>query len=48
MEGLAFTYWISCMETDGQFVEIVGWTLADMAADNKEDIQTVMHSLQVS
>ena len=48
VEGLAFTYWISCMETDGQFVEIVGWTLADMAADNKEDIQTVMHSLQVS
>ena len=48
VEGLAFTYWISCMETDGQFVEIVGWTLADMAADNKEDIQTVMHSLPVS
>ncbi len=48
VENLSFTYWISCVETDGQFVEIVGWTLADMAADNKEDIQTVMHSLQIS
>lgn len=48
VDNLSFTYWVSCVETDKAFVEIVGWTLSSMAGDNKDNIRSVMHSLHVN
>ena len=48
VDNLKVTYWISCLETDDSFVEILGWTLANRANANKKDIQSVMCSLQVN
>ena len=47
VDGLNITYWVTCAATDDEYFQIVGWTLKSKAEDNKEDIQQVMHSLQV-
>ena len=47
VDGLDLTYWITCSEAEEGYFQTIGWTLKNMANKNKDDIQTVMHSLKV-
>ena len=47
IDDLEVTYWITCSEAEEGYFQTIGWTLKNMANKNKDDIQTVMHSLKV-
>ncbi len=45
-EGIRVKYWIDCLENDGEFVRVMGWTALGRAEDNEEAIREVMRSLR--
>ncbi|GEM_PF-2078125 len=45
-EGIRAKYWIDCLENDGEFVRVMGWTALGRAEDNEDSIREVMRSLR--
>lgn len=46
MEGINITYWVTCLETNTDFVQITGWTLRSREEKNGEEIRRVEASFQ--
>ncbi|HIW73826.1 MAG TPA: hypothetical protein H9684_05850 [Firmicutes bacterium] len=46
VDGLKVTYWLTCVETSADFVQITAWTLQSKAEEYEEEFRRVGTSLQ--